>query len=270
MESFARLYQGIARTLLLCSALLASAQVTVQHKEGLIHGFLVLRTVEGQTIADGDLIQNVHGDRVTSRLVFHFRDGSLHDETTIFSQRKYFRLMSDHLVQKGPSFAHPVDMTLNGSSGRVEVRYTEDGHEKNAAEHLHLPPDLANGLLLLTLLKNLRPDAHETEVAFVAPTPKPRMVKFHIRPQGEEPFSTGDVQRKAMHYVVKVDIGGITGAFAELLGKQPPDIHIWILEGEAPAFVKYEGPLAFGGPIWRMELVNPVWPHAQEKEGKEK
>jgi len=268
MESFARLYQGIVWALLF-SVVPGFAQITAQHKEGLLHGFLVLRNAEGQAIADGDLIQNVNGDRVTSRLVFHFKDGSVNDETAVFSQRKYFRLLSDHLIQKGPSFEHPVDMTVNAASGQVSVHYTEDGHEKTASERLHLGPDLANGVLLM-LVKNLPPNSAETDVSFVAPTPKPRLVKFRIRPQGEEPFSTADMQRKAMHYAVKVDIGGITGAFAELLGKQPPDIHIWILEGEAPAFVKYEGPLAFGGPVWRIELVSPVWPHSSGESKEEK
>ena len=63
-----------------------------------------------------------------------------------------------------------------------------------------------------------------------------------------------------MHYVVKVEVGGLTGVFASLLGKQPPDTHVWILEGEAPAFVRSEGALALGGAIWRIELVSPVWP----------
>jgi hypothetical protein len=65
--------------------------------------------------------------------------------------------------------------------------------------------------------------------------------------------------RKATHYVVKVEIGGMAGAMAELVGKQPPDTHVWILRGEAPAFVKLEGPLYLGGPTWRIELASPVW-----------
>ena len=48
------------------------AQVPVRHTEGLVHGFLALRTLEGSTLADGDLIQNASGARVTTRLVFHF------------------------------------------------------------------------------------------------------------------------------------------------------------------------------------------------------
>jgi hypothetical protein len=239
----------------------AVAQVPVRHPEGLVHGFLTLRTLQGELIADGDLIQNAHGERVTSRLVFHFKDGSVHDETAVFSQRGRFRLLSDHLIQKGPSFEHPMDVTINCSKGQVTTRYTEDGQEKAADDHLPLPADVANGLVLI-LLKNIPADVAETKVSFVALTPKPRVVKLVIKPQGEEKFSTGDAQRKAMHYVVHVDIGGVTGALAKLLGKQPPDTHVWILEGEAPAIVKSEGPLALGGPSWRIELASPAWPSA--------
>src|SRR5438552_19184240 len=77
--------------------------------------------------------------------------------------------------------------------------------------------------------------------------------------QCEEPFSIGGSSRQATHYVVKVEIGGAAGLVAPLLGKQPPDTHVWILGGEAPAFVKSEGSLFFGGPVWRIELASPVW-----------
>jgi len=45
-----------------------------------------------------------------------------------------------------------------------------------------------------------------------------------------------------------------------LVGKQPPDSHVWILGGEAPAFVKAEQPPYNEGPVWRIELTSPVWP----------
>jgi len=47
---------------------------------------------------------------------------------------------------------------------------------------------------------------------------------------------------------------------APLIGKQPPNIQIWIIGGEAPAFVREEGPLYEGGPIWTIQLTSPVWP----------
>jgi hypothetical protein len=51
---------------------------------------------------------------------------------------------------------------------------------------------------------------------------------------------------------------------APLIGKQPPDIQIWIIGGEAPAFVKEEGILYQGGPIWTIQLTSPVWPAASD------
>jgi hypothetical protein len=239
----------------------ASAEpVAVRHAEGLVHGFLVLRTLDGTAIADGDLIQTASGDRVTAQLVFHFADGSLHDETTVFTQRRQFRLVSDHLVQKGPTFPTPIDLSIDAATGAVAVRYVDDhGQQKNESERMELPADLSNGLIL-TLLKNVRPDAPPKSLSMVAATPKPRLVKLAISAAGREPFSTGRTNRSATHYILKVDLGGLTGALAPLVGKQPPDSHVWILGGQAPAFVKSEQPLYAGGPVWRIELVSPVWP----------
>jgi hypothetical protein len=135
-------------------------------------------------------------------------------------------------------------------------------HFRDGSIRLDLPPDMANGMTL-TLLKNLRPSDTPTTVSMIAATPKPRLVKLSISPQGEDPFSTSRAKRMATHYVIKVEIGGIEGKIAPLLGKQPPDIHVWALGGEAPAFVKMEGPLFYRGPIWRIELASPVWPNAK-------
>jgi hypothetical protein len=247
----------LASCILLRPAHLPAEAVPVRYTEGLTHGFLALRTLEGKTLADGDLMQVAHGDRVTVRVIFHFKDGSIHDETTVFSQGRTFRLLSEHLIQKGPSFEHPIDVLIDGSTGDVTVRSTDhEGKEKVDTEHIDLPPDVANGLIF-TLVKNIGPA--ETKVAMVATTPKARLVKLAITRQGAEPFSVGGSRRKATHYVVKIEIGGAAGLVAPVLGKQPPDIHVWILGGEAPIFVKSEGPLFYGGPIWRIELVSPVW-----------
>ena len=76
------------------AGVLRAQTVAVHYKEGLIHGFLSLSTLDGDPIAAGDVSQVAHGNQVTSRLTFHFKDGSLQDETTIFSQRDSFSLIS--------------------------------------------------------------------------------------------------------------------------------------------------------------------------------
>jgi hypothetical protein len=238
---------------------LSGEPVTVRHTEGIVHGFLALRTVDGKVIAYGDLIQFAKDNRVTSRLVFHFSDGSVHDETAVFSQGQQFRLVSDHLVQKGPVFPQPLDMTIDTASGQVTVRYVnERGETKVEAERMKLPPDLANGLVL-TLLKNMQADAPPTAVSFVAATPKPRLVKLVISAAGQERFSTATAGHTATHYAMHVDIGGLSGLLAPLFGKQPPDAHVWVLGGEAPAFVKAQQQLYMGGPLWEIDLVAPTF-----------
>jgi hypothetical protein len=245
---------------LLQSGIVQGESVTVRATEGVVHGFLVLRSLEGIELADGDLSQVARGDRVTSRVTLNFRDGSLHEETAVFSQRPTFRLVSNHLVQKGPAFTRAMDVTVDTARSRVNVRYTDDnGKEKFITERLELPPDLANGIIT-TLLKNLPRDARSLTVPLVAATPKPRIVKLEVTLEGEDSFSIGRSQRKAAHYRIKVNLGGVVGLVAPLLDKQPPDSHVWIMRGEAPAFVKSEGPLSAGGPIWRIELLSPVWP----------
>jgi hypothetical protein len=261
MESLAHrigvlLLTGLAAAM--APASVAADPVPVRFAEGVVHGFLVLRTLDGTAIATGDLIQVSRGGRVTARLVFRFKDGSLHDETAVFSQQGHFKLISDRVIQKGKTFKRPLEMSIDCVKGQVSVRYTEeDGDVKTEVEQMEIPADLSNGLML-TLLKNVKP-ATPSVVSMIAATPKPMKVKLEITSAGEEPFSFAGSGRKAIHYVVHVDIGGIKGLLADLLGKDPPDTHVWILGGEAPAFVKSEGPLFPGGPSWRIELAAPVW-----------
>lgn len=177
----------------------------------------------------------------------------------MFSQRKEFLLLTDHLIQKGPSFRQPLEMSLDRSKGLVTVRYTTDkGEQKAEEERMDFPPDLANGMFM-PLTKNLRKDALPESVSVVAVTPKPMLVKVKFVDAGLEPFSFSGSSRQATHYVMKVQIGGLKGIAAKLFGKQPPDSHIWILEGDAPAFVRAETPIATGDPPSILELSGPVF-----------
>jgi hypothetical protein len=234
---------------------LAADSVPVLRSQGTFHGFLVLRTLDGKSLATGDLIQIGDGDRVTSRLTFHFRDGSLDDETTVYTQRKVFQLISDHHIQRGPSFPQPLDMLVEAATGKI-TSHDKDG--KTIQDHFDLAPDVCNGLPLVLLL-NLDPTGPPTRLSVVAPTPKPRLVHVLVTPESEDPLTIGGVRHKATNFRIKVELGGIMGIVAPLIGKKPSDFHVWILGGEAPAFVREEGQFYEGGPLWRIELISPVF-----------
>jgi hypothetical protein len=245
---------------ILVAAVTRSEPVKVRHTEGLVHGFLVMRTVDGKMVARGDLTQRASGSRVTTRMGFRFTDGSSHEETTVFSQRGAFRLLHHRLVQKGPRFERQLDMSVDGQSGVVTVRYRDDeGTEKVEREQMELPADLANGMIS-TLLKNVDPSAPPKSVSYLAATPKPRVIKLEVKAAGTATFSTAGVRRRAIHYVLEPEIGGVAGVVAPLVGKQPPDSHVWIMGGDAPTFVRSESPLFNDGPIVRIELVSATWP----------
>jgi hypothetical protein len=229
--------------------------VPVRRTQGTFHGFLVLKTPEGVTLAAGDLIQVAHGNRVTSRLTFHFRDGSLDDQTTVYTQRKVFQLVSHRHIQRGPSFPKPLDMSIDAATGQVTSR-DKDG--KTIQDHFDHASDLANGLPLV-LLQNLDPAAPPTRLSMIAPSEKPRLINLLIAGEGEDSFVIAGVRRKATNFRIKVELSGVTGLVAPIVGKQPSDIHFWILGGEAPAFVGEEGQFYEGGPIWRVELTSPVF-----------
>ncbi len=235
---------------------LTAEQIPVRHIEGVTLGFLVLRNTKGEALAYGEWKQVVKPDGlVVDDLRFQFKDGSLYEEITKFTQRGKFRLVSDQVVQKGPSFRQQSESWIDVETGKITVRTNEKGKEKTTTNHLDLPDDVSNGLLFV-LLKNVDPAA-ETTVSFVAASSKPRVVKWNISPDPEKTIKIGWTTQKAQHYVVKTKIQGPAGVVAPLVGKQPPDIHVWLIKSEAPTFVEFEGPLSQDNPVWHIELAAP-------------
>ena len=112
-------------------------QVPVRHTEGVSLGFLVLRTEEGTPIAYGDLQQVAKKDHVMEDMKFYFKDGSFYEEITKFTQDGKFRLLSDQVIQRGPSFKQPMESWVDATTGTVTVRTSEKGKEK---VHLHPKP----------------------------------------------------------------------------------------------------------------------------------
>jgi hypothetical protein len=232
----------------------AAAPVTVRFAEKVTHGFLVMRTEGGDTLAHGEFLQTLVGDRVDSRLVFWFKDGSLYDETATFSQRRVFRLLTYRLVQRGPSFPEASETAFSRQTGRYTARV---GNDKPAEGTLTLPEDVHNGITGV-LLKNLPPGTTATG-RLVAFTPKPLLLTTTLREEGEDRYFVGDHGSTATRYLVKLEVPGVKGIVADILGKTPPDLRYWFTKSGARGFLKFEGAMFLKGPKWRIELAAPRW-----------
>jgi hypothetical protein len=233
--------------------------IPASFKQGSLHGLLLLKSQDGKVIAVGDEFNTVRGDEVRSEMVFHFRDGSIDDEVAFYRQGSQFQLVHDWHIQKGPSFPQPLDMAIDVAKNEVTWRVTKDGKSDVETRHMDLPSDLANGIVPLAI-ENFPVGATAQKVSYLVADPNPRIVQLSITRDGEDRIEVGGASRRAARFNVHIEIGGIAGAIAPILGKAPSDIKIWATEDAVPAVIKIEGALYLKGPTWISVLASPSWP----------
>lgn len=251
-----------------CVALIAAlvctpvnaAPIAVKFPEGMTHGFLLVRSLAGEILGQGEMIQTLkEDDLIENQLVFRFKDGSLHDEKVAFSQQRVFTMISYRLVQRGPSFPEQLDVSVDRGTAKYTVRSQEgeDGKEEVLTGQVDLPKDVYNGMLI-TMSKNLQKGSDET-VSVFAFTPTPQAIKVNLHAVDEDPVNIAEVSRKATQYVYTPQIGMIKEFFGKALGKLPAEFHYtcWIMNDKIPSFVQFEGPLQLMGQVVRIELVSP-------------
>lgn len=238
--------------------------IAVRQTQGATRGFLVVRSEDGHVIAHGELNQIGDGDRVVTRLLYRFNDGSIDDDTATYTQRRTFHLLREHHIQKGPYFPKPSDYLLDVPSGNVTSRSTDkDGKEKVEVEHMDFPADLYNGMVG-TILLNVAPTA-TFKIGMVAPNGKGRLIKLAIEPAGQGTVSIVGLNHKANIFRVKIELGGVTGAVAPIIGKKPADTLVWILPGPAPGLIRQVGQMYNEGPIVSIELSGTSFPREATK-----
>lgn len=213
------------------------------------HRSMVTRTEAGAIIARHEFTQVADGDEVTMHFAYYFNDGSLDDEVTTFTQNGMFRLVRDRHIQKGPFFTRPVDYAIEFSTGTATIRTPgRNGKTNTESRHVRLPDDLANGLIGVLLL-NAPPDAKPFHVEMLAPVGGGRLVQIMISREGEQSLQMGGRSIHATVFRVHPDLGGIVGWIATLIGVQPKDVLVWVMQGQDPAVVKIVGQLGGYGPI---------------------
>lgn len=185
-------------------------------------------------------------------------------KTTVFRQGSVLQLLSDHHIQHGPSFKEPLNMEVNVPAQQVTWHEMKDGKDEVKTEHMDIPPDLANGLIS-PILENFPANATEIKVPYIAGGSKPRLVKLALKRGDENRFRVGNSSRWARVFNIHIEVGGITGAVAPLIGEQPSDIKVWVMDGSVPTFLKLVGALYQKGPTWTMVLTSPTWPAGSDQ-----
>jgi hypothetical protein len=243
-----------------------TSPVSVRFAEGVFHGFLIMRSADGDLIASGDLRQVGTAGKITNHMSFRFKDGSILDETVTFTQDRVFTMLAYHMIHRGPAFPEDMEASLERASGKYSVKTKdhEDGEDHEIEGTLDLPANVYNGMTL-TVLKNLGKGKAAT-IHLVTFTPKPEIVELELIPAGQERISIGDMSKTANAYTLHPDLDGAKKLLAKIAGRVPADGHILVLADEVPTFLKFRGQLFMDGPIWQIELTSPETESRRETE----
>ena len=234
---------------------LPAETIAVRHIQRPMHRLMVVRSADGKTIANGEFLQGVKGDQVTMRLTYQFLDGSIDDEETTYTQQGRFRLVRNHHVQKGPFFTKPIDFTVEAATGIVTSRTTDkNGKVHVETKQMSLPEDLANGFIG-TLLLNVPRNKSPFRVGMLVPVGGGRLLPILISPEDEQSIQLVGHSLKAAVFRIHPELGGIVSMIARLIGLQPKDVVVWVLEGEEPAVLVVLGQLGGYGPVVSSDLI---------------
>jgi hypothetical protein len=238
-----------------CGTAALSEPISVRHIQRPMHRFMTARSEAGKTIATGEFTQDVQGDEVTMRLTYRFVDGSIDDEMTTYRQRGTFRLVRYHHIQKGQFFAKPVDFTVEAATGTVtSLTIDKSGKTHVESKHIDLPDDLANGFVG-TLLLNVPHNTKPFRVRMLVPVGGGRLIPLLISPEDEQTVQLEGQTFSATVFRIHPELGGFVKLIARLLGLQPKDVIVWVLEGEEPAVAVVVGQLGGYGPVVSSDLV---------------
>ena len=149
-------------------------------------------------------------------------------------------------------------MTIDARSQTVSMRALSKPGQDAKTEHMDIPPDTSNGLLF-NLIKNLQSTAPEVEVSYVAARPSRAWSSWRSPLKSRGQFTAVYRRINAAVWCVKAELGGLTGIVAPMIGKQPPDTHVWVAENGVPTIVRVDTALYVGGPVWSIQLASPVW-----------
>src|SRR5471030_1767884 len=128
-----------------------------------------------------------------------------------------------------------------------------DGKTRDESAHIDLPDDVSNGFVG-TLLLNVPPKTAPFRVGILAPVGSGRLIRILISAEGEKQFQMDGKTLKAAVFRIHPELGGIVGLIAPLIGLQPKDVMVWVLEGDDPAVVRIVGQLGGYGPVVSSEL----------------
>jgi hypothetical protein len=225
---------------LILALLLAAAAVQpipIRFPLGTLHGFPSMSDAQGRVIADGEMMQQVAGEKVVVHIQWLFADGLRADERdefragTTLSQEQYAWVETRGGVEQR---RFEVDFSTGKASASVR---DGKGRVKHQEQRLQLPAGRSFGGFgaAIAVSQLALASGGTAEFTFVAFTPAPHAITLLVRREGEEEVVvTGrsvTCDRFRLHPRIPFPINLFAGA---------KDAQLWLTHAGPPGVIRAE------------------------------
>ncbi|MEO6709554.1 MAG: hypothetical protein ABI054_02555 [Planctomycetota bacterium] len=225
--------------------------------EGAAHGFPALRTLDGETLGDGDFRQWIEDGKLQVRLRYDLAPGAWIEERSVLQQEPT-------LVQEHWSWTEMRDEKVRRKfevdflTGDATAEKLEKGEMHRWSKHLKVTPgETFAGFAWALVLRAHRDEllrGEKIRLQAVGFTPKPTAATVELSWRGLEQVPMSGRTVAADHFQVHPRVPWIARAFIEA-----PDSQIWLTNPPPAAFLRFEGALAEpADPIIRVDLLPGV------------
>ncbi len=225
---------------LLLAAVAAAGPIPLRWPQGSLHGFPSMSDGSGNVVADGELTQELHGQRLEVRIRWSFRDGRVAVETDTFHAGR-------DLVQERFSWAEERageelrSFTADFERGRATSAVRRGARVEREQAHLDLPRGRSfagYGTALAVAQLGLAAGG-TAEITFVAFTPKPHAVTLRVSQDREERIPAAGRSIPCDRFTLHPEIPFPANVFVHAR-----DAHLWLTRRAPPALLRAEQNLA--------------------------
>ena len=231
--------------------------------EGDAQAFTGVTDAQGVAIADARYAQWVAGGLLHVESRSDFPDGrTIVERATLRLHPQLAQESWDWTLKKDGKMVRMY--AVDFKTGKAEA--TRVDQEKNWKEDVTIHPGKTfAGAAFLVAVKALRAQlavGQHIELEAVAMTPKPRVATVTVTRDGPSEVHMAGRTIAGDKYTIHPEIPAIAKLFVKA-----PDQHVWLLNSNPAAFLRFEGPLAEpDDPIIRIDLI--PGPSARSAEGR--
>lgn len=230
--------------------------------EGDAQAFTGVTDAQGRTVADGRYSQWVEGNLLRVEARSDFPDGrSIVERATLRLHPQLEQQSWDWTEKKAGKIVRMYEVDFR--TGKAAATRVDD--QKSWKEDLTIHPGKTfAGAGFLTAVKALRAQlavGQHIELEAIAMTPKPRTATVTVTRNGPEAVHMAGRTIEGDRYTIHPEIPAIAKLFVSA-----PDEHVWLVNSEPAAFLRFEGPLLEPkDPIIHIDLIPGASAHAQAR-----